>query len=131
VNARRQIRVRDRELALVGLGDLWSRELAAEGVLERAPDPARATILLSHNPDSKSVVADYAWDVMLCGHTHGGQFRVPFTNIRPFLPVIDKTMAEGLHIWRGRPINITRGVGNLHGFRFNCPPEVSVLDITV
>jgi predicted MPP superfamily phosphohydrolase len=66
--------------------------------------------------------------LLLCGHTHGGQIRLPFVGT-PFAPVRDKRFVEGLHQWDGRWMYITRGVGNLHGVRFNCPPEVSLLTL--
>lgn len=66
---------------------------------------------------------------MLSGHTHGGQIVVPLLGWRPFAPVRDLRYVEGLHEWSGRQIYTTRGVGNLHGLRFNCPPEVSVLEV--
>ena len=66
---------------------------------------------------------------MLCGHTHGGQFKVPFLNFTPFAPVSDHSMVEGLHSWKGRQIHVTRGVGNLWGIRLNCRPEISLLEI--
>jgi uncharacterized protein len=66
---------------------------------------------------------------MVCGHTHGGQIRLPLLGT-PFAPVIDMRYVEGLHPWNDRQIYITRGVGNLHGLRFNCPPQVSLLEVT-
>ncbi len=39
------------------------------------------------------------------------------------------SMVAGLYPWKNRQIHITRGVGNLHGVRFNCRPEVSVIDL--
>ena len=64
---------------------------------------------------------------MLCGHTHGGQIRLPLP--APFAPIRDKRDVHGLHHWENRWMNITRGVGNLHGVRFNCRPELSVLEL--
>ena len=66
---------------------------------------------------------------MLAGHTHGGQFRIPFVNFAPFAPVKDLSMTEGLHSSHGKPIFITRGVGNVYGVRINCRPEVSLLEL--
>ena len=39
--------------------------------------PATTTVVLSHNPDSKEQLAEFGWDLMLCGHTHGGQLKLP------------------------------------------------------
>jgi len=128
-NSAKTIRIRDWDLTLVGVGDLWAGEmqpLLAFDLLQ--PVAGGATIVLSHNPDSKQWLKPFAWDLMLCGHTHGGQMRLPFFGT-PFAPVRDKRFVEGLHRWEERWIHITRGVGNLHGVRFNCPPEVSLLTL--
>lgn len=115
------------KLNIVGVGDLWSHELR--------PDPAfrglrggAPVLLLSHNPDSKELLKPYRWDLMLCGHTHGGQVMIPFEGPR-YAPVADLRFVSGLHAWNGRSIYITRGVGNLGGVRFLCRPEVSILDV--
>ncbi len=114
-------------LTLVGLGDLWAKELDLHAAFTAVPSD-RTTILLSHNPDTKEANAARPWQLMLCGHTHGGQCRIPFVGT-PFAPVRDHRFVEGLHQWEQRWIHITRGVGNLHGLRFNCRPEVSLLTL--
>jgi predicted MPP superfamily phosphohydrolase len=116
-------------LHMAGLGDLYNREMDAEAAFSAPAPPGATTILLSHNPDTKDLLKDQPWQLMLCGHTHGGQCRLPFIGT-PFAPVKDHRYVEGLHSWEQRWIHITRGVGNLHGLRFNCRPEVSVLTLT-
>ena len=93
-------------------------------------DDAKVDAILVGDPDCKEDLSGYEWDLMLCGHTHGGQLIVPILGQRPFAPVRDKRFVEGLHKWESRQIHITRGVGNLHGMRFNCRPEVSILKLT-
>jgi predicted MPP superfamily phosphohydrolase len=128
-NAAKTVRVREWELTLVGLGDLWAGEmqplLAFSGWTQTGKS---ATLVLSHNPDTKTALLPHPWDLLLCGHTHGGQVRLPILGT-PFAPVVDKRFVEGLYRWQERWIHITRGVGNLHGVRFNCPPEVSLLTL--
>jgi predicted MPP superfamily phosphohydrolase len=85
-------------------------------------------ILLNHNPDAKDLVRSFEWDLMLCGHTHGGQVRLPLIGA-PFAPVQDKRYLHGLYAWDKRWLHITSGVGNLHGLRFNCRPEISLLTV--
>ena len=119
----------DCTLRITGLGDIYSRECRPSLAMKREKGPEDAHLVLSHNPDSKSFLTDYAWDVMLCGHTHGGQIRLPFIGA-PLLPIKDRRFAEGLHRWQERWIYVTRGIGNLHGFRWNCPPEISLLRLT-
>ena len=125
------IDVRGRPLLLSGLGDLWSNECRPERCLFPLGegDAERPThILLSHNPDSKDLAQFYDWDLMIAGHTHGGQVRLPLIGA-PVLPVDDRRFAEGLHRFQARHIYVSRGIGNLHGVRFNCRPWVSVLEV--
>lgn len=114
-------------LTITGLGDLWSKQCRPEKCLNKKSYATH--LLLCHNPDAKDILRDYHWDLMLAGHTHGGQFRIPFVNFAPFAPVKDLSMTEGLHSSHGKPIFITRGVGNVYGVRINCRPEVSLLEL--
>ncbi|HAE10388.1 MAG TPA: hypothetical protein DCG39_01970 [Opitutae bacterium] len=120
-------------IVLAGLGDYWNEDCRPQGCLRpvnpKASPPRDPTLLLCHNPDAKGLLDGFQWDLMLSGHTHGGQFRVPFLGYAPFAPVKDRSMVEGLHSWRGRQVHVTRGVGNLFGVRLNCRPEVSILDL--
>ena len=85
--------------------------------------------MLSHNPDSKSEIEEARWDLLLSGHTHGGQLVVPITGERPFAPVRDKRYIAGMIPWQDRMVHVTTGVGTIMGMRFNCPPEVVVIDL--
>ena len=96
----------------------------------RAADSKVPAVLLSHNPDTKEGVASRHWELMLSGHTHGGQLRVPWLGATPFAPVRDKRFVAGLHRWNDRWIHITKGIGNVYGMRINCPPEISFLTLT-
>jgi len=127
-NRFRSIEVRGEKIAFAGVGDLWADQLDARRAFAGATG-APSTILLSHNPDSKEVLAQAHWDLMLSGHTHGGQVRLPFWE-EGFAPVVDKRYVSGLKAWEGRQIFVSRGVGNLAGVRFRCRPEVSVLAVT-
>ena len=125
-----ELTVKGRRLTLVGTGDLWAQELdAAAAFASVKKDDERDIIVLSHNPDGKDLLKPHPWQLVLCGHTHGGQLLVPLVG-EPFAPVRDHRFVKGLHEWDGRWIHVTKGVGNLHGVRFNCRPEVSLLHIT-
>ena len=114
----------NRQFELVGTGDLWAGQCkpppASEANLPR--------LMLAHNPDSKEVMRDEPWDLMLCGHTHGGQLRVPLVG-EPFAPVEDKRYVAGLNAFGERHIYTTRGVGSLYGLRLNSRPEVTMLEL--
>lgn len=114
---------------LVGVGDLWSE--AVDGAKAFAAVPrGMPAILLAHNPDTKDELKNFAWRLMLSGHTHGSQNGLPYLRER-YAPVEDKRFIAGMNWWPegGRWIHTNVGVGNVGGFRVWCRPEVSVIEI--
>lgn len=115
-------------IRLAGVGDLWSgffdpASTLPEG-LERLP-----TVLLSHNPDSVTRFEGRSWDLMLCGHTHGGQINLPFA-YGALAPIQRKRFLEGLvSTSEGRQVYINRGLGSLGGIRFRARPEITLLTL--
>jgi len=120
-----------RRFNLVGLNDLTGERFGF-----RPPDADQAyidinqerpTIVLSHQPKSISLVEDKRCDLMLCGHTHGGQ-------IFPFglLVMLDQPFLEGLHEFMpGKQIFVSRGTGYWGPpLRVLAPSEISRIVIT-
>jgi len=127
-NRSETIRIHGQSIRLVGVADLWSGEVEGGRAFEGV-QPGEPTILLAHNPDTKDILAEHPWDLMLSGHTHGGQVLVPLLGA-PFVPVKDKRFIAGLKEWNGRQVYVSRGIGSIGGFRVNCRPEVTLLRIT-
>lgn len=128
-NAGGEFQAQGERWQIVGVGDWWSGECRAEEAFLKMPPRAGARrLLLNHNPDAKAALRRHDWDLMLCGHTHGGQIGFP-PLARRFAPVEDKRFIAGLYTWENRPLFITRGIGNLMGGRVFCRPEASVLDV--
>ncbi len=129
-NSSRTIELSGQRIHLAGVADLYSREVLPSQAFKDIPkgtdDPV---LLLAHNPDTKRLVRPYEWDLMLSGHTHGGQIAVPFLGA-PIVAIHDRRYARGLNRWLDRWIHTSRGVGNVRGVRFNCRPEVSVLTLS-
>jgi uncharacterized protein len=123
-----QFKTEDRTLNIVGVGDAWSG-LFDPNTAFTGVNPEQPTVVLSHNSDTKEHLFPQPWDLMLSGHTHGGQLRIPLIGA-PFAPVSDRRFLSGLHRWNDRWLHVTRGVGNIYGMRINCPPEVSFLTLT-
>ncbi len=112
-----------------------------EDVLVQRPDLATAlpagprrdgetTILLAHEPD----FADYAMgqqvDLILSGHTHGGQILFPF--LPPLmLPDMGTKYVHGLfRLGDGMQLYVNRGIGAVTlPFRFRCPPEITAITL--
>ena len=111
------------------MDDVWATRMDPARALATA-DSDRATLVLSHNPDSADLPGwgGYAgW--ILSGHTHGGQCKPPFLP-PPILPVRNARYTAGAFDLAGnRSLYISRGVGHLTQVRFNVRPEVTVFEL--
>ena len=87
-------------------------------------------ILMGHEPDFADTVRQYKpVDLMLAGHTHGGQIRIPFAPAL-FLPAMGIKYVSGMYTLNGMQLYVNRGLGTMHlPFRFNCPPELTLLTL--
>lgn len=83
-------------------------------------------LLISHRPEFANEYAKYGIDLVLSGHAHGGQFRLPgvggiFAPHQGFFP----KYSEGVHLLNKTNIIISRGLGNSTiPFRINNRPEL-------
>jgi uncharacterized protein len=86
-------------------------------------------LFLAHSPNVISKIADLPVDLLLCGHTHGGQVRVP--GLKPFwLPKKCEGYIAGFYEKDGKHIYVNRGLGNsVIPIRFLCRPEITTFDI--
>ena len=100
-------------------------------LLARGPQ-GRHRMVISHAPDFVDVLKE-PLDLVLAGHTHGGQVVIPFFGPPRTASRLPRRYAGGLHDYRGTPLHVSRGVGMERGFappvRFLCPPEICILDV--
>lgn len=93
-----------------------------------AESDAAFKLLLSHNPDitlHRHEKEISRFDLMLCGHTHGGQIRLPFFGALT-TRTKQKDHTRGISEFRGVPVYVSSGVGyGLIQLRLNCPPEIT------
>jgi predicted MPP superfamily phosphohydrolase len=119
-----------RRFNLIGINDLVSKrfgelpydiEKAFDGV-----DDALPSVVLAHQPKTASLLTDRSFDLMLSGHTHGGQ-------IFPFglLVMIDQPYLSGLNrIDKQKQIFVSRGTGYWGPpVRVLAPSEISLLTL--
>ena len=113
-------------LVVAGVEDLWEGDPDVELAFEGAPDQA-IRILLSHNPDAVKRLGQERVDLMLCGHTHGGQVRLPAVGA-PLLGIESgPALASGLsRTDRGTAVYVNQGLGVISPpVRFLCRPEIA------
>ena len=87
------------------------------------------TILLSHRPELFKVYTESKVNLVLSGHAHGGQFRIPFMGglVAPNQGLFPKYDA-GLYTEENTNMIVSRGIGNsILPFRFNNRPEVILI----
>jgi predicted MPP superfamily phosphohydrolase len=115
---------------LAGVADALSRDInIPQAIPRQARMDKEPLVLMCHEPDMLDDIARYGVDLMLSGHTHGGQVRLPF--VRPyFLPPLGKVYIAG-HFVRGRTqLYVNRGIGSVGlPFRFNCPSEITEITL--
>nr|MCU0709902.1 metallophosphoesterase [Pirellula sp.] len=105
----------------------------------RSIDPARGVfgdsappgliLGISHSPDQLPWGQSLGCQLLLCGHTHGGQVRIPGVG-----PIIAPSwhgsrFASGVFFKAPTVMHVSRGVSGTHPLRWRCPPEVSVLEL--
>jgi predicted MPP superfamily phosphohydrolase len=104
------------------------------GNLDRALAGAPADlpiVLLAHYPSAVYRVRDERVELVLAGHTHGGQIRLPWIGCVWANDQIPLRLARGLHVVNGRYLHVCAGVGASSPVRarFLCPPEVGILTL--
>jgi uncharacterized protein len=142
-----------RELAVVGMADLWSREFHPATFMDEL-DPNIPRIVLSHNPDTAELLEKWRVDLQLSGHTHGSQIIIPglgpaviYYNkivrkvprkIRRYVPFLRGGCAkvvkhwewyQGFHQVGKNQLYVNRGLGTYAPGRFFCPPEVTIITL--
>ncbi|HUR52668.1 MAG TPA: metallophosphoesterase [Gemmataceae bacterium] len=116
------------KLLVAGVDDLWSCEsdpaAALAGVCPNTP-----RVVLAHNPQSVDQFDDHRFDLLLSGHTHGGQIDWPGMG-RVLLGKKAKRWAAGLYPHGGASVYVNKGVGFGWRFRFGVRPELAVFTLT-
>jgi predicted MPP superfamily phosphohydrolase len=117
----------DGALHLAGVDDLWSRvcdlDRAFAGLCPSVP-----RVVLAHNPLTVDYLADQRCDLMLSGHTHGGQINLPGLG-RITLGRKGRRYAAGLYRCGETYLYVNKGVGFGFRVRYGVRPEVAVLTL--
>jgi predicted MPP superfamily phosphohydrolase len=123
----RALRFGSATLNLAGV-DYQAKQAPYLSGAERLMAPGAVNVLLSHNPDVFPVAARQGYNLLLAGHTHGGQVTVEILDesINParfFTPYV-----YGAYRIGESSAYVTRGIGTIGlPARIGAPPEISVL----
>jgi len=112
-------------LYIAGVDDIWEKKNDLDRALAGIPVDS-AVILLAHEPDYADEVAlSLRVGLMLSGHSHGGQVRLPFIGAL-VTPYLGRKYDMGLYKVGNMTLYTNRGVGMLSpNVRFNCRPEIT------
>ncbi len=126
------LNIKNQEICLFGIDEIWKHPpnfSQIEGLNKNT-----SLIIISHNPDGILYYQDYLPkpDLVLAGHTHGGQVWIPFLgplgNAQIELP---NQYYRGLNIYKEIPIYTSVGAGESGApLRFFAMPEIAIIELT-
>ena len=101
------------------------------GVETRLPiNPADKNILLMHYPAQAKQLGGQKFDLLLAGHSHGGQVRIPLYGALKLPSRVDE-YDLGRFTTPAGPLYVNAGIGYIgdNNFRFNCRPEITLIEV--
>ena len=129
INEGVRFKARDESFWLCGVDDYMMGKTDVRSALNGS-FPHELKLLLSHNPQVVNRAAISNIDLVLSGHTHGGQVKIREPRERILFPNRKRRLSSGLHRRKETQIYITRGIGTVVlPIRYQCPPEISVLEL--
>jgi predicted MPP superfamily phosphohydrolase len=128
-NVRRQVDLGGLPVELLGLDDAHIRWHDSRVAPRSAPD--RFGIAVMHSPDSAPETAALGYPLMVAGHTHGGQVRLPLFGALVTNCSMPRRLVSGLIRMGGTVLHTSPGLGTskFAPFRFCCRPEATILEL--
>lgn len=105
-------------------GGFWQRDR-----LDAAASAGALKIALAHSPDQHLWARELGMDLMLAGHTHGGQIRIP--GLGPLVAPSwhGSRFASGVFRLPPTIMHVSRGLAGTQPLRWRCAPEISLLTV--
>jgi uncharacterized protein len=127
LESRQHFEFDDLQLTCLGLGESFNPQTQVEN-----PDPRKFHLVMGHVPNYALGKIDA--ELLLAGHTHGGQVRLPFVGAMITQAGVPRAWAAGLtDLPEGGKLLVSRGIGmerwNAPRIRFLCRPELVVIDL--
>jgi predicted MPP superfamily phosphohydrolase len=116
-------------LTIVGMDEMWTHRADAHKAFASL-SPTDPVICLQHNPDGIAFLKPFPWQWMLCGHTHGGQARLPVIGAL-YVPMELREYIRGFFHFDPLPgqrvdhrtMFVSTGLGYSAPMRMLCRPE--------
>lgn len=130
-NSSKRLMIDDIAFRVAGIDDIWMPSFDLDAAFDGA-DEHEPVILLAHNPDVISDTRSHKASLIVSGHTHGGQIRLPFIgSIYPIPTLLGRAYDQGIFSINDRTmLAITHGIGETQTrARLFCPPEILLLSL--
>ena len=134
-----KLKINDKEINLIGINDpqMSHNDYSKDSVIVKDKlisiqyNKNNFNILLSHRPELIKTYAEYSFDLVLSGHAHGGQIRIPFIGglVAPNQDLFPK-YTSGIYEVANTKMIVSRGIGNsILPFRIYNRPELVVIEL--
>lgn len=129
-NIHREVTLDGLDIELLGLDDAHIRRHDLRVAPRKAEE--RFGFAVMHSPDSAPEAAALEYGLIVAGHTHDGQVRMPFVGALVTNSTMPPKLASGLIRMGGALLHISRGLGTSKyaPFRFWCRPEATFLELS-
>lgn len=126
-NSTKCVPIKGAALNLSGLAEYSLGKIEIQSAFQNY-DPHYPGIILLHNPDGIPLLKDAPGEIILSGHTHGGQVNLPWM-WKKFTPMENREFKKGAIEWNGKWVYVNRGIGSVMPFRWFAPPELLLLTL--
>jgi len=124
---RAAIRLGGEMLNLIGIDDSITDDRAVKGLVM----PGTVNIVLNHNPNDFDQAAELGFDLMLAGHTHGGQLSLESLHRGLSLARLETPYVSGWFEKSGGQLYVNRGIGTtILPIRLGARPEITILELS-
>lgn len=114
-------------LNICGLGEYTLGRLQVDQAFQQY-DTRYPGLILAHNPDAIPHLTNQPGQLILSGHTHGGQINLPWM-WQKFTCLENRRFKRGLMTENGKWVYINRGIGSVMTFRWFSPPELTCITL--
>lgn len=131
-NEGKEIITKDKKIIyLAGLDDYLLGMQKIEGAAAKIKEDQDYRILMTHEPDVADQYCEYGFDLIVAGHSHGGQVYIPFTE--GITTSMARKYVKGFYeLSNGTKLYVNPGIGTSRfPVRFLVPPEITLFQLTI